>query len=212
MKGTPASLAAPAARNAAARMPCNVQAPIRRVGRDDWIETALMLVSVGCEVDSEENLRGWPPSQQTIYSDNIHRLARYFGDRQKPAAMDVAAGPYRDIPRWREPHGAHAFPDLIGLGWLRWLVEPERGRSEFDNGADLVGRASRCPAGGRRSSRPSAFVAGSTNDRPSSQTDPGSGSKQSSDCDGDHQLLNDAQGSKRLRLRSPGYRLRCSDH
>ena len=39
--------AEPAARNAAARIPCNVQAPIRRVGRTCWIEAALILDSMG---------------------------------------------------------------------------------------------------------------------------------------------------------------------
>ena len=39
---------------------CNVQAPMRRVGRTDWMEAALILVSVACEVESEENLRRRP--------------------------------------------------------------------------------------------------------------------------------------------------------
>src|SRR5258707_9305624 len=78
IKGTPASLAKPAARKAAARIPCNVQAPMRRAGRTDWIEAALILVSVACEVESEMNLRCRPSWQKPIYSDDIHRLLRYF--------------------------------------------------------------------------------------------------------------------------------------
>src|SRR5258706_10796942 len=89
MKGTPASLAKPAARKAAARIPCNVQAPKRRVGRTDWMEVALMLVSVACEVESEKNLRRRPPGQQPIYSDDIHRFHRYVVDAAPPGAMDV---------------------------------------------------------------------------------------------------------------------------
>src|SRR6267142_3505102 len=79
MKGTPASLAKPAARNAAARVPCNVQAPIRRAGRTDWMEVALMLCLRLFEVESGENLRCWLPWQHPIYSDNIHRFIRYVG-------------------------------------------------------------------------------------------------------------------------------------
>src|SRR5258708_23275423 len=89
MKGTPASWAAPAARKAAAMMACNVQAPIRREGRDDWIETALMLVSIGCEVESEKKLRRRPSSQQPIYLDIIHRFIRYITDAARPEVMDV---------------------------------------------------------------------------------------------------------------------------
>jgi hypothetical protein len=37
-----------------------------------------MLVSVGCEVESEKNLRCRSPWQQPIYSDDIHRFCRYF--------------------------------------------------------------------------------------------------------------------------------------
>src|SRR6266702_5054814 len=107
MQGTPASLAAPAARKATAIMPCNAQAPIRREGRADRIEVALMLVSVGCEVESEENLRGWLPWQQPIYLDNIHRLFRYvadadFGKRDVSGGVlrgRVTARPYR-AGRW----------------------------------------------------------------------------------------------------------------
>src|SRR5882762_5386656 len=94
MKGTPASLAKPAARKAAARIPCNVQAPMRRVGRTDWMEVALMLrlrcvcVCV-CEVESEKNLRCRPSWQQPIYSDDIHRFCRYVADAAPPGVMDV---------------------------------------------------------------------------------------------------------------------------
>src|ERR1700682_2423837 len=84
MKGTPASLAKPAARKAAAMIPCNVQAPMRRVGRTDWMEVALMLVSVACEVESEKNLRRRPSWQQPIYFDDIHRPYRYIDGAVKP--------------------------------------------------------------------------------------------------------------------------------
>src|ERR1700720_369798 len=97
MKGTPASLAKPAVRKAAAMIPCNVQAPMRRVGRTDWIEAALMLVSVVCvcvcvcvcEVESETKLGRRLPWQQPIYSDDIHRPCRYVTDCRKAGAMDV---------------------------------------------------------------------------------------------------------------------------
>src|SRR5712671_6154882 len=117
MKGTSASLAAPAARKAAAMIPCNVQAPIRREGRDDWIETALMLVSVGCEVESERKLRRRPSSQQPIYLDIIHRFSRYTTDRARPEVMDV----FRTAVIERSAGGAmsqsaHAFSDVIRQG------------------------------------------------------------------------------------------------
>src|SRR5580704_16460917 len=75
--GTPASLAEPAARKAAARITCNVQAPMRREGRTDWMEVALILDSFGCEVESENRLRCRPSWQKPIYSDDIHRYLRY---------------------------------------------------------------------------------------------------------------------------------------
>src|SRR6266851_638344 len=84
MKGTPANLAKPAARKAAAMILCNVQAPMRRVGRTDWIEAALMLVSVVCEVESETKLGCSLSWQQPIYFDDIHRLCRYVSDAVKP--------------------------------------------------------------------------------------------------------------------------------
>src|SRR5216683_1809032 len=102
MKGTPASLAKPAARKAAAMIPCNVQAPMRRVGRTDWIEAALMLVSVGCEVESDKNLRRRPPWQQPIYSDDIHRYGRYVAGAQNPERWMFPHGHDREIPRWRD--------------------------------------------------------------------------------------------------------------
>src|SRR5882724_3739674 len=118
MKGTPASLAAPAARKAAAMMACNVQAPIRREGRDDWIETALMLVSIGCEVESEKKLRRRPSSQQPIYLDIIHRPDRYTTDAARPEVLDI----FRTVviersTRGAMSQGAHAFSDVIRLGW-----------------------------------------------------------------------------------------------
>src|SRR5258706_13952151 len=84
IKGTPASLAKPAARKAGARIPCKRQAPMRRVGRTDWMEVALMLDSVACEVESEEKLGCRPPWQKPIYSDDIYRLCRYVADAVKP--------------------------------------------------------------------------------------------------------------------------------
>src|SRR6476660_4099752 len=104
MKGTPASLAKPAARKAAAMIPCNVQAPMRRVGRTDWMEAALILVSVACEVESEENLRRRPSWQQPIYSDDIHRFLRYVADAAPPpGVMNVfRKGCAREIRRWRD--------------------------------------------------------------------------------------------------------------
>src|SRR6476659_138305 len=103
MKGTPASLAKPAARKAAAMIPCNVQAPIRRVGRTDWMEAALILVSVACEVESEKNLRRRPSWQKTIYSDDIHRFLRYVAGAAPPGAMNVfRKGCAQEIRRWRE--------------------------------------------------------------------------------------------------------------
>src|ERR1700731_3803601 len=93
MKGTRASLAKPAARKAAAMILCNVQAPMRRVGRTDWIEAALMLVSVVCEVESEERLRCRQSWQKPIYSDDIHRLRRYVADAAPRGAMDVFRRP-----------------------------------------------------------------------------------------------------------------------
>src|SRR5258708_32490204 len=78
MKGTPASLARPAARKAAARKPCTVQAPMRRVGRTDWIEVALILDSIAYEVESDERLGCRLPWQKPIYSDDIHRRCRYI--------------------------------------------------------------------------------------------------------------------------------------
>jgi hypothetical protein len=57
---------------------------MRRVGRTDWMEAALMLVSVGCEVESEEKLSRRPPWQQPIYFDDIHRLCRYIAGAIKP--------------------------------------------------------------------------------------------------------------------------------
>src|SRR6266436_5821403 len=118
MKGTPASLAAPAARKAAAMIPCNVQAPIRRVGRTDWIETALMLVSIGCEVESEKKLRRRPSSRQPIYLDTIHRFSRCTTDAARPEVMDV----FRTAVIERSARGAmwqsaHALSDVIHLGW-----------------------------------------------------------------------------------------------
>src|SRR5882724_7660001 len=117
MKGTPASLAAPAARKAAAMMACNVQAPIRREGRDDWIETALMLVSIRCVVESEKKLRRRPSSQQPIYLDIIHRIGRYTIDGARPEVMDV----FRTAVIERSARGAvsqsaHAFSDVNRLG------------------------------------------------------------------------------------------------
>src|ERR1700722_15332897 len=83
MKGTPASLAKPAARKAAATIPCNVQAPIRRVGRTDWMEAALMLVSVVYEVESAENVGRQHSWQQPIYFDDIHRYGRYIAGAKR---------------------------------------------------------------------------------------------------------------------------------
>src|SRR5258707_380925 len=116
MKGTPASLAAPAARKAAARIPCNVQAPIRREGRDDWIETALMLVSIGCEVESEKKLRRRPSSQQPIYLDIIHRYSRYMTDAARPEVMDVfRTAVIERSARSAMSQSAHAFSDVIRI-------------------------------------------------------------------------------------------------
>src|SRR3981189_3366483 len=111
MKGTPASFAAPAAKKAAAMMPCNVQAPIRREGRDDWIETALMLVSIGCEVESEKKLRRRPSSQQPIYLDIIHRFSRYTTDGARPEVMDV----FRTAVIERSARGG--MPQAAQYGW-----------------------------------------------------------------------------------------------
>src|SRR5882724_8698581 len=88
IKGTPASLAKPAARKAAARIPCNVHAPMRRVGRTDWTEAALILDSVAYEVESEKKLRCRPLWQKPIYSDDIHRLLRYVA-AAAPPGVDV---------------------------------------------------------------------------------------------------------------------------
>src|SRR5258705_11911995 len=102
MKGTPASLAKPAARKAAARIPCNVQAPMRRVGRTDWMEAALIFDSVVREVESEENLRCQPPWQQPIYSDDIHRYHRYIADGAPPGVTWMFPhGSDREIRWWR---------------------------------------------------------------------------------------------------------------
>jgi hypothetical protein len=48
-----------------------------------------MLVSVVCEVESEEKLSRRPPWQQPIYFDDIHRLCRYIAGTAKLAMTDV---------------------------------------------------------------------------------------------------------------------------
>src|SRR5258708_4779560 len=118
IKGTPANLAKPAARKAAAMIPCNVQTPMRRVGRTDWMEAALMLVSVACEVESDKNLSRRPSWQQPIYSDDIHRFLRYVVDAAPSGAMDV----FRKAAIERSVGGAmtrsaHAFSDVIRPRW-----------------------------------------------------------------------------------------------
>ena len=125
IKGTPASLAAPAARKAAARIPCNVQAPMRRVGRTDWMEAALILVSLGCEVESERKLGCRPSSKKPIYSDNIYRYLRYVVDAPPPGVVDVlSAAVLERSVGGSMSQGAHTFSDVIRLRLSRWFAEP----------------------------------------------------------------------------------------
>src|SRR5467141_3224286 len=141
MKGTPASLAKPVARKAAAMIPCNVQAPMRRVGRTDWMEAALMLVSVGCEVESEEKLRRRLPWQKPIYSDDIHRPRRYVADGRKAELwMFCKRMRSRDPPVTRCCNVAHACSDVIRLRRRDGSSNLERWRSEFDRDARICRR------------------------------------------------------------------------
>jgi hypothetical protein len=88
------------------------------------METALILISVACEVESEKNLKRRPSWQQPIYSDDIHRFLRYVVvDAAPPGAMDV----FRKAVIERFVGGAmarsaHAFSDVIRLRWS-WLLD-----------------------------------------------------------------------------------------
>src|SRR5258706_6756103 len=124
IKGTPASLAKPAARKAAARIPCNVQAPMRRVGRTDWMEVALILDSVACEVESDERLGCRPPWQKPIYSDDIHRPCRYVVDTGPLVRWMFSARLIGRSVGGAVSQRAHASSDVIRFRWSRWFVEP----------------------------------------------------------------------------------------
>src|SRR5580704_9429039 len=142
MKGTPPSLAKPAARKAAAMIPCNVQAPMRRAGRTDWMEAALILVSVVSEVESDEKLSRQPRWQQPIYFDDIHRPCRYIARAIKPErwkfwATDAITRSIGGAMLQRTHTCAGVNPPQVVTMVCR---TQERWRSEFDRDAGLSRR------------------------------------------------------------------------